>query len=232
MRPVLVTRAEPGASRTCETLQALGYAPVNAATAVIGFFSAALDLAPGEAIALTSPNGAQAAARLTPRRDAPVYTVGAATADAARALGFKDITSADGDGAALAELICALGCKDVVHVRGKDQAFDLVGALGDAGVRARGLVAYGAEPVSDLSAAARTALSQGAAVLIHSAKGAERLQALAEQAGLADRLAAARLIAISQSAAAPLRSAGARSVSIAETPDETALLAALSNALR
>lgn len=58
-----------------------------------------------QAILLTSRNGARALAEATEQRDAPIYAVGDATADAARELGFANVESASGDSAALAQLI-------------------------------------------------------------------------------------------------------------------------------
>lgn len=229
---VLVTRAEPGATRTRERLQALGFIPVNAATAQIAFFDADLSLAPGEALALTSPNGAAAAARILDARSAAVFAVGDATAAAARAHGFQDVTSAGRDGAALAALLKRTRPGGVVHVRGRDQQFDLVAALKTAGLPARAVIAYAAEPVEALSAEAITALEAGAAVLAHSPLGAERFCALLQRAGALDRLAGAACAAMSQAAAAPLRAAGAANIAVAETPDEAALLAALEARLR
>mgnify|MGYP001552065522 CR=1 FL=1 len=232
MRPVLVTRAEPGAARTLARLEALGHGNVNAATARIVFRDAALDLETGEALALTSPNGAVAAARLTGDRALPVFTVGAATAEAARAQGFTDIVSADGDGAALAALIVDRAGGPVVHVHGRDQSFDLVSALETAGFAARGVTAYAAEPVEALSEDALTALHAGGVVLIHSPKGAERFVALARKAGVSETLATTRAAAISSAAAAPLKAAGFEQIVVAERPDEEALLEALDRALR
>ncbi|MCR9129032.1 MAG: uroporphyrinogen-III synthase [Alphaproteobacteria bacterium] len=232
MRPVLVTRAEPGAARTLARLEALGHRTVNAATARIVFRDAALDLETGEALALTSPNGAVAAARLTGDRALPVFTVGSATAEAARAQGFTDIVSADGDGAALAALIVGRAGGPVVHVHGRDQSFDLVSALETSGFAARGVTAYAAEPVEALSEDALTALHAGGVVLVHSSKGAERFVALARKAGVRETLATTRAAAISSAAAAPLKAAGVEQIIVAERPDEEALLEALDRAVR
>lgn len=231
-RPVLVTRAGPGASRTCARLNALGYRAVNAATARIVFFEADLALQPGETLALTSPNGALAAARLTPARDLPVFTVGDASAAAAREAGFTQVTSAAGDGEALAALLISAGDSPVVHVRGRDQGFDLGAALTRAGREARAVIAYAAEPVEALAPAALEALEAGAVILAHSARGAARLVARVSAADRAALIRGAGAAAISAAAAAPLEAAGAAPVEIAETPDEDHLFAALSRLLR
>lgn len=232
MSPVLVTRAEPGASLTVARLRALKHEPINAATAQIVQRHVALDLGQGEALALTSPNGARSAASLLQERTATVFTVGDATADAARREGFARIVSASGDGAALAALIATRWSGPVLHVRGEDQSFDLAGALKQAGLPARDVVAYAAEPVEALSAEAIDALQDDAAILIHSPLGANRFIALARKAGLEDALVQARWAVISTAAAAPVRSVGAQRVNIADRPDEPALLDALARALR
>jgi uroporphyrinogen-III synthase len=231
MRPVLVTRAEPGATRSCARLADMGYDPINAATARIRFLDPPLDLEPGETLALTSPNGALAAARLTNLRSLPVFTVGEATARAALGEGFSNVTSAAGVGAALASLILRDGADRIVHIHGRDQSFDLAGALVEAGRGARGVVAYAAEAVDHLPPPALEALSAGAGVVIHSPKGAERFVSLVRHAGCESVLAGTAFAAISEAAAAPLRRAGAQSVTIAQTPDEDALFKALAQAL-
>lgn len=232
MRSVLVTRAEPGATRTTQRLAALGYRAVNAATARIAFLDATLDLASDEMIALTSPNGAEAAARLTALRSMPVFAVGAATADAARAQGFTDVLSADGDGLALAKLIAARTNGPVLHVHGRDIRFDLVSALTLSGVRARGVTAYAAEPTTALNQDASASLAAGAVVLVYSPKGAERLVALARKAGATEALLQAEAAAISNAAAEPLEALGIARVEIAAHPDEAALIDALERLLR
>ena len=112
IRRVWVTRAEPGAARTADRLTALGFTPIIAPLLTLAPLPEALHAAPDPAavaaLALTSPNGVEAFAPLIPRfRDHPVFAVGDATAEAARAAGFADVRSAAGDIHALARLIAA-----------------------------------------------------------------------------------------------------------------------------
>src|SRR5690242_5683689 len=100
---VLVTRAEPGASETGERLRALGYQPIVEPVFAVAPIPVALPAF--DALAFTSANGVRVFAKLSPRRDAPVFCVGGRTADAALEAGFSNVRSADGDVAALAELI-------------------------------------------------------------------------------------------------------------------------------
>ncbi|MGJ3232057.1 MAG: uroporphyrinogen-III synthase [Oceanicaulis sp.] len=232
MTPVLVTRAEPGATRTIERLRARGINAINAATARVQFRSAAPRLDGVGAIAFTSPNGVGAFAANSERRDLPVMAVGAVTAAAARAAGFNTVISADGDGAALARLIAnAPPDGTVLHVTGADQGFDLVEALGARGIAARAQVMYEAVESGPLREEAAEALRAGAIILVHSPLGARRFFNQAGDAGLTRDLGACQVAAISAKAAAPLAAVAVRRVFSAETPDEDALFKLLDQLL-
>jgi uroporphyrinogen-III synthase len=120
----------------------------------------------------------------------------------------------------------------VLHVRGRDQAFDLAASLQSSGLSARAVIAYAAEPAATLSDTALAALRGGAAVLVHSPKGAARFVGLASRHCAESLIHTAPCAAISSAAAAPLVRSGAQRVEIAETPDEEALFGALARALR
>src|SRR4030088_3031309 len=105
---LLVTRPEPDNARTAAALRAKGHevvlAPLLHIEAVAG---ATLGAPPWAAILLTSANGARALASHPQRGEllaVPVLAVGRSSADAARAAGFADVTSADGDADDLARL--------------------------------------------------------------------------------------------------------------------------------
>ena len=102
---VLITRAiEDGLALQAELL---GHeiSSVLAPMLSIEFFNPVSE--PGEqaqAYLVTSRNGAEALARYTEDRAAPVLAVGAATAERLADLGFGTVESADGDAADLAAL--------------------------------------------------------------------------------------------------------------------------------
>ncbi len=224
MTPVLVTRTAPGAEKTLARVEALGFEAIPAITAEIRprdvVWPNGMD-----AIAVTSPNGARRAAELSPATNNPVYAVGDATAAVLREAGFANVISAAGDGEALAQMILdKIDDQHIVHVRGADQAFDLVAALQSRGVQATSLVAYAAEMVDALPDAALQAIGSGAVVLIHSAKGASRFL---ELSGGLEAVKALRAVAISADAARPLAQAGMVRIDIAAEPHEEALLATL-----
>src|SRR5947199_3346548 len=103
---LLVTRPEPDNARTAAALRANGHevmlAPLLHIEAVTNVDLGGPSWA---AILLTSANGARAVADHPRRAELialPVLTVGRSSADAARAAGFTDVTSADGDARDLA----------------------------------------------------------------------------------------------------------------------------------
>ena len=221
-RRVWITRTLPRAQATAERVARLGLTPVVAPLLEARFApDAAIDLAGIDALAFTSQHAGQGFARLRRERRLPVFTVGRATADAARAAGFAAVTSADSDVRALAQVIAAAAPRPqrVLNPTAREPAADLAALLGRHGVAVVPVVVYATHrrPL-------REALDQVDAVLVHSARAAQALAAaLAGDPG-AGRLDA---YAISEAAAAPLRGLGLRSIAVAAQPNEASLLALL-----
>lgn len=221
-----VTRAEPGATATGARLKALGHeALVAPVIGIVPVEGARIDLAGVGALAFTSANGVQAFAGLSAMRGLPVYAVGDATAEAAKAAGFSEVVSADGDVAALAVLIAARRgdwAGAVLHPSAAKPAGELAGALAAAGVEARTVPVYDIRVAEALSAAVAEALAAGAldGVLIHSPSAARATAALLPPEA-AERLAA---FALSQACAAPLAALGFRLLEVAPFPRDEALL--------
>ena len=217
---VWVTRAQPGADATAARLRARGFEPVvSPLLEVRPLAGGPIDLSGVAALAFTSSNGVAAFAGRSAARDLPVFTVGAATAAAARAAGFVEVTSADGDVAALAAVIVSRGSAAgaVLHAAPTEPAGDLVAALAALGVSARSLALY------ETVAVAPDRRVEVAAVLLHSPKAAR---------ALADHLAAhpapsLHALCLSAAVAAPLADAGLACVQAALHPTEDALLALL-----
>lgn len=221
IRRVWVTRAEPGAARTADRLTALGFTPITAPLLTLAPLPGALDAAPAPAavaaLALTSPNGVKAFAPLIPRfRRHPVFAVGDATAEAARAAGFADVRSASGDIHALARLIAAEAPPGPLLAPGaREPAGDLPALLPDRPVHR--LPVYAAfethAPAPELFDA----------VMLHSPRAARALASDLPRAASSGRIA----ICISDAAAIPLRPFDFTQIRIAATPDEPAMLSAL-----
>ena len=178
---IWITRAQPAADATAERVRALGHEAIVAPLlAVRPLADAQVDLSGVAALAFTSANGVRAFADLSGERSLRVFAVGAATAQAARAAGFKLVLSADGDVDALAEGIAKRRGElrgAVLHPGALEPAGDLVGALEAQGLRARRLVLYETAPVQ-LSDAKAGELVQADAVLLHSPKAAKVLAGL------------------------------------------------------
>ena len=223
---VWVTRAEPGASAAAERLATLGHEPLIAPMIVFSpIAGAGPDLDGVGAIAFTSAQAVRAFAEFRPERARPVFAVGDATAEAARAAGFTEVVSADGDVADLAGLIAGRrgGFEGVVlHPGAQNPAGDLAGDLARVGVTVRGVALYESLAVEILPATVAEALSAKRldAVLIHSPSAGRALAALLT----ADKAAPLSAFALSPACAAPLAGLGFARVVVAPFPREDALL--------
>ena len=177
------------------------------------------DLQEVAALAFTSRNGVAAFTALSDARALPVFTVGDATADAAREAGFATVHSAAGAIGDLVRLLSAEAPRDgiVLSPGALEPAGDLP-ALLSGRVEVRALPVYQAV---ETGAAAPAGFD---AVLVHSPRGGRALAALASTPEpFADRVA----VAISGAAAAPLAGLAGLEVRVSARPDEAALFEAL-----
>ena len=175
---IWITRAQPGADVTAERVRALGHeALVAPLLAVKALDDVTIDMSGVAALAFTSANGVRAFADRSGDRSLKVFAVGAATAAAARAAGFKSVLSADGDVDALAEGIAMRRSElrgAVLHPGAAEPAGDLAGALEKHGVEARRLVLYETGPVALTDEQAKMLIRADAA-LLHSPRAAQVL---------------------------------------------------------
>ena len=226
---VWVTRAQPGADATAQSLAALGHNPLVASLLEVHRLPSPLAAAPAgtAAIAFTSANAVRAFAAWSSERGWPVFTVGDATAQAARQAGFDRVTSADGDVAALARRLAADVGGLVLHPCAREAAGDLAGGLSSSVARLQTLALYETRAAT-LTPAAMDALGQAApdAVLVHSPKGAQALAAAVEAPGAPDA-AQLHAYALSRACLAPLASCGFAKLTAAAEPNVAALLALL-----
>ena len=152
--PLLVLRPEPGATATAARAIAAGW---QAITAPI-FTLAACPWSPPDpalfdAVMLTSANAARlAGADLARFRHLPLYAVGEATADAARAAGFHDIRIGASDGAALLTLAEHEGANRLLHLAGYD-----LRPLPPSSIAIERCTVYRAAPATTLPGPARAA---------------------------------------------------------------------------
>lgn len=212
---ILVTRPEPGGGATAARLRALGHEAI--AAPLLGFEAVAW--APPEtlpdALLLTSAAAARLAGAVPAAFQAlPAYTVGAATAAAARAAGFADVRVGDGGVQALIDAMAVAGTRRVLHLAGEDRTAVTVPDGLELVIR----TVYRAclQPLAALPAVDW--------VLLYSARTAGQF------AAEVDRLAGDRgSIAIAAISSRALAAAGGgwRRAVAAESPDEDALLAAI-----
>ncbi len=222
-KTIWVTRAQPGADATALRVRALGYVPlVMPLLAVHRVEGAQVDLGGVAALAFTSANGVRAFAELSTERHLKVFAVGAATAQAARAAGFRRVLSSDGDVAALSEGIAARRSElkgAVLHPGAAEPAGDLVGTLAVQGVEIRPLSLYDTAPVSLTEAELATVAAANAA-LLHSPRAAEVLAAI-----LRDRpMPGLRVLCLSKAVMKPFAKLKLAGKAFAPFPLEAALL--------
>lgn len=213
IRP-LVLRPQPGADASAARLRAMGFDPVVAPLFMLAPVEWALPEAPVAAVLMTSASAARLAGpQLGALVHLPLYAVGAATAEAARTAGFRDIVTGPGDAAALAPLVAHA---PVLHLAGVAHRADAL----PAGLVRR--IVYADTPVAALPGAVAEAARDGAVALLHSPRAAARFAALAGPAGV-DR----RRIALAAISAAAAEAAGGSwaDVAVAAQPREAALLA-------
>lgn len=230
---VLVTRPQAESERTAAALRARGHEAVLAPLLRIEPVADAV-IAPTSAIAIlmTSGNAARAAAAhpaLGAIRRLPVLAVGRQTAEAARAAGFADVISAEGDAAALAALAAQrFGSRaaTLLYLAGNDRARNLAADLAPGGIAIETVVIYRARAVQSLPAAARAALAAGtiAGVLHYSARTAAIFLQCAARDGLTETARGLAHYCLSRRVAQTLRDAQFEHVLVAARPDEAAML--------
>ena len=234
---VLVTRAEKEGRATAARLEALGHTAVlEPLTTIVPVDDPELPPVDGlQAVTATSLNAVEVLAgrpEIEPYHHLPFLAVGARTAEAARAAGFTDVHSADGDRrdlvkAITSELDPVKGA--VLWLVGRDRAGDLVADLAPAGFTVVPVEVYRAEPIAGLSEATRIALAAGAidAGLVFSPRSGTILLEKLEECGFSPGSLGFPVHVISEATARPFREAGWREVVVATSPDSDAMLATL-----
>lgn len=235
-RHVLLTRPKADSAALAGKVAALGWEPLIWPLLDIVPTGAAADTSGVRTVLLTSANAARAlpATRLDPLPP-QCLCVGAATASAAKAAGYRGIEEADGDAESLVRLVLdrlSPGAGPLLFLRGAEVAADLAQLLRARGFDVRETVVYDAVAATTVPSAVADAIEAGAldAALFFSPRTA-RIFAEAAQPWRAC-LGQATAVAISRKAAAPLAECGFGTISTAATPDEPAMLAALGAASR
>jgi uroporphyrinogen-III synthase len=240
---ILVTRPLPDGETTASALRAKGFevllAPMLRFEPVA--FQDDSDARYG-AVIVTSANALRAIeTRLegSSLLKLPLFVVGEHTADAARAVGFTQVISANSDATGLRERILA-GVKaktlkktnPLLYLAGADLARDLPGELGERGFTVVTQTTYRMVAVPNLPVETSRAFAadQIEAVLHYSRRSARAFIEAVRAAGVEISALSLPQCCLSAGIAAVLRDAGAARVSVASSPDEGALFVALESA--
>ena len=224
---LLVTRPEPDATVTAKRLTALGHSVTVEPMLKIVLNPPPKDLPAPAGLIVTSRNGVralQAWPQAAGWRGVPLFAVGEATAEAARATGLRDVTAGAGEGSALVRLIGTILPKDrgpVIYAAGRDLTGGLAEQLEEAGYDLQMVEAYRAEKAEALSQALLSALTAGTidGALFYSRRTAETFRDLV--AGRPVRLA--HVFALSERVAGVLHGLGG-ALHVAAEPNEGSLL--------
>lgn len=232
--PIIVTRAEPGASETLRRLDQLGHTALRAPALTL---HERTDIALPETSAIsglvfTSANGVRAYAAQRDDRHIAAWCVGPATAEAARQDGFSTVHESSGNAVDLARFIASRSAPTdvpLLHVANAAAAGNLKRDLQSLGFSVQFAPLYEMRPAKQLPTEVLELIAhrKSAIILIHSAKGAEAFASMIEGRGL--QIAA--LIAISDPASSPLANLAIDCTFIADAPNEDGLLQALERAL-
>ncbi|BCG92158.1 uroporphyrinogen-III synthase [Mesorhizobium sp. 131-2-1] len=234
MLRVLVTRPEPGASRTMRRLEEMGFRPILLPLTETVALPADAEAVPSDAtaVAVTSANAVRHASRdlIAALAALPCHAVGKRTAEAARKAGFSSVREGPGDAVALADVVIeGASAETLVYLCGRVRFPSFEQRLSAGGIPIRAIETYDtiAQGYSDSDLVAR--LSGGAieAVLLYSAKAAAAMQALIRRPALGDVFEKTRFFVLSGRIAAALDGVAPERVRVAGEPQEDALLALL-----
>jgi uroporphyrinogen-III synthase len=229
----LITRPEPGAATTAARVAALQWRPVLAPALVLSPISMR-SLPEAQAALLPSAASVPSLAASCPP-GLPVLAVGEATADAARAAGFTDVSAAEGVATSLAALASARldpAAGPLLLASGQGYGAELEADLRSRGFRVVRRTAYAAAEVRALPDEARDALAHGIvrAALFFSPRSAASFVCLLRGAGLTEAATGIRALALSGRVAQALSGCSWGGLDAAPRPHQDALLALLGRA--
>jgi uroporphyrinogen-III synthase len=235
---VIVTRPDHSARRTAARLETLGHQPVflpltraehhlEIAREALSEPHSALVVTSAEAVRVLSELGQE----LRPHLSTPIYAVGEATGEAARALGFTDIRCGDGTGHDLVERIAkdASGEKfNLLYLAGNPRSPDLEDGLRARGIACTTIEIYRMVEVIHQTEIIEPLLTRPAAdaVLLYSRHNAALFFELIQP--FAASIEHLQVICLSKNVASAVPEKFHDHISIAQTPDEDALFAFLS----
>jgi uroporphyrinogen-III synthase len=229
---LLVTRPEPDSARTAAKLRERGHEVLIAPLLRVEILAGDLPAGAWCAVVMTSANAARAVKRhrrVAELLQLPAFVVGRRTAEAARAAGFAEVTSADGNEQDLARLIGTRlrgSAAPLLYLAGEDRQGNLADDVVTYGLRVSTIEVYRVVKASRFPSAAEQALTARLldGVLHYSGRSAQAYVDCATVAGILDRALVPFHCCLSAQVAEPVLKAGAADVRIAAKPEEAALL--------
>jgi uroporphyrinogen-III synthase len=232
MRPrILVTRPEPGATRTAARLAAAGFDAVVLPLTRIAPLDFAMPEGVFDAVIVTSAQALRKvySARL---RQLPLYAVGEATAKAAQRAGFADIRTGGGAVSSIVALVKASArpAAALLYLCGRVRRPELESALGAAGFRLTAVETYNAVPIDYPEAELSDRLGETPfdAVALMSAQAAELFSALAGHDLIERLFNRCEIVCFSPRIADALTGKEGWKIAVTENASEDALLELLS----
>ncbi|MBP1852265.1 uroporphyrinogen-III synthase [Rhizobium halophytocola] len=242
---VLVTRAEPNATRTAMKLREMGHEPVvlplSQAIRAAGTAASALQNTSGP-IAVTSAEALRVLCEIAPAdrswMSRVLYAVGPATAKAATELGFHTVFTGEGNAASLAERIVAdvsarnrqAAPSHLLYLAGTPRTEGFEAVIAKAGIPVEICECYRMTAVvPDLATQQLSLITQSPqAVLCYSSESVRRLLQLPLLCERQEALAQALFCCMSDTVASTLPPRFRSHARIASTTSETELLTLLS----
>lgn len=240
---VLVTRPEPSATRTAEKLRLMGHDPAvlplskavhdtPATRAALATPHAAIAVTSAEAVRALEELGTEAIAHC---REDLFFAVGAASAEAARRLGFRQVVAGDGDGAALAAIIARYleGRisieRPLLYLAGKPRASGLEDALEQRHIPASICECYRMEDASITEQALQDSLASRPVdvVLFYSSESVRRFFALSFTNTCERALEEAKFLCLSEKIRSAIPPHFQQKTAVAAVPTEASLLTLL-----
>lgn len=228
---VVVTRPQPGLGQTAARLKEMGIEPVLLLLSRIvplgdGLAAAAADVP--DALIVTSAAAIRAVAGQI-GYGVTLWAVGAATAEAARRAGFRDVIEGPGNGAGTAEAILAHDGGDRArrwtYLASRVRTLALEERLVKAGLNLRVVEVYDVEWIDQTAEDIEKALYSppADAVLFYSREAAQHFSTLCVKAKRKP-LEPTRLLCLSDNVAAGLVSLAPANIAVAAQPSEVSLL--------
>lgn len=231
---LLLTRPERDARELAARLAAVGVtSTTDPLLAIEHCLPRDLDVSAARALVVTSRHALEALAaskELEAARRLPVFVVGPGTARSASEMGFSTVLGGSATASDLVGIIAAqsgLAGARLLHVRGDHVAFDMAGALRQAGIALDEVLAYRSVAAMGLQAATIAGLAEHRfdGVVLMSPRTAETYARLVVEAGLMEAARVPMYLCLSQKVARALEPLGELRTFVPVRPNSEEMLA-------